>query len=55
MIYGACTEPLPARGSIVGKVVEDDWDKMLKAGKAVWNAQYRTHKPMIMYAWRVEQ
>lgn len=55
LIYGACTEPLPARGGIVGKVVEEDWDKMLKAGKAVWNAQYRTHKPMIMYARRVEQ
>jgi len=52
LIYGPCTEPLPARGSVVGIVVEEDWENMLEAGKAVWNAQYRSHKPFIMYAKR---
>lgn len=54
LIYGACTEPLPARGGIVGKVKEEDWDNMMKAGKAVWECQYRIHKPMIMYVRRGE-
>ncbi len=54
LIYGPCTEPLPARGSVVGKVVEEDLGDMLKAGKAVWNAQYRTHKPIFMVARRWE-
>jgi len=55
LIYGHCTEPLPARGGIVGRVAEEDWGNMLKAGEAVWNAQYRTHEPMIMYARRAER
>jgi hypothetical protein len=38
----------------VGKVVEEDWEDMLKAGKAVWNAQYMTHKPIFMVAGRCE-
>lgn len=54
VIYGPCTEPLPARGGVVGKVVEEDWENMLKAGKAVWNAQYMTHKPIFMVARRWE-
>jgi len=52
LVYGPCTEPLPARGGIVGKVVKEDWENMLKAGKAVWHAQYMTHKPFFMVARR---
>lgn len=48
VFYGPCTEPLPARGSVVGKVDEEDMDDLVKAGRAVWNAQYITHKPVIM-------
>ena len=54
LFYGPCTEPLPARGSVVGKVDEGDMDNLLKAGRAVWNAQYMTHRPMIMVAGRRE-
>lgn len=52
LIYGPCTEPLPARGSVVGKVIDEDFGKLLKAGKAVWNSQYKTHKPFFMVAKR---
>jgi len=52
VFYGPCTEPLPARGSLVAKVREEDMDDLVKAGKAVWNAQYMTHRPMIMIARR---
>lgn len=54
LVYGPCTEPLPARGSVVGKVVEEDIGNMLKAGRAVWNAQYITHRPFFMVARRWE-
>jgi len=52
VFYGPCTEPLPARGSVVGKVAEADMEKLKKTGKAVWKAQYITHRPMIMMARR---
>jgi len=52
LFYGPCTEPLPARGSVVGKVDPEDMGNLMKAGKSVWNAQYMTHRPMIMVARR---
>jgi len=42
------TEPLPAAGSVVAKVDEEDLEDLMKAGMAVWNAQYMTHRLMIM-------
>lgn len=54
LVYGPCTEPLSARGSVVGKVVEEDIGNMLKAGRAVWDAQYMTHRPIFMVARRGE-
>lgn len=54
LFYGPCTEPLPARGSIVAKVHGEDMDNLVKAGKAVWNAQYMTHRPMTMIVSRKE-
>lgn len=54
LFYGPCTEPLPARGSVVAKVDGDDMDDLVRAGRAVWNAQYMTHRPMIMIAGRKE-
>jgi hypothetical protein len=54
LFYGPCTEPLPARGSVVGKVDAEDMGNLARAGKAVWDAQYLTHRPMIMVARRGE-
>jgi len=52
LCYGLCTEPLPAGGSVVAKVDEKDMKDLVEAGKAVWNTQYMTHRPMIMIARR---
>lgn len=42
------TEPLLAAGSVVAKVDNEQIDDLMKAGKAVWNAQFMTHKLMTM-------
>jgi len=42
------TEPLLAAGSVVAIVDKKDLDNLMKAGKAVWNAQFITHKLMTM-------
>jgi hypothetical protein len=52
LFYGPCTEPLPTRGAIVGNVNEEDMNELVRAGKAVWNSQYMTHRPMVMIARR---
>jgi hypothetical protein len=54
LCYGQCTEPLLAGGSVVAKIDKEDMDALVMAGKAVWNAQYMTHRPMIMKARRRE-
>jgi len=48
LYYGPCTEPLPARGSVVARTIPDDMSDLVRAGKYVWNAQYLTHQPVIM-------
>lgn len=55
VFYGPCTEPLPARGSVVARVDEEDMDNLVKGGKYVWNAQYITHLPTIMVVKRSER
>lgn len=42
------TEPLLAAGSVVAEVDKEHLDDLMEAGKAVWNAQYITHKLMTM-------
>ena len=42
------TEPLVGRGSVAAKVDKEDLDNLMKAGKGVWNAQYMTHRLVIM-------
>ncbi len=42
------TEPLLAAGSVVATVPKEQLGKLMDAGKAVWNAQYVTHKLMTM-------
>jgi hypothetical protein len=54
LFYGPCTEPLPARGSVVGRVEEKSMNNLMKAGKAVWEAQYLTHTPILMIVRRKE-
>jgi hypothetical protein len=46
------TEPLPAKGPIFAKVAASDLDKFYRAGLHVWDAQYRTHKLVIITATR---
>jgi len=53
IFYGPCTEPLPMRGPVVAYVEPKDMDNLVRAGKAVWSAQYMTHLPVIMIARRV--
>jgi hypothetical protein len=52
IFYGPCTEPLPTRGPVVAKVDQKNMDVLVRAGKYVWNAQYLTHTPVIMFARR---
>jgi len=52
--YGPCTEPLPARSSVTAEVDEKDMSNLVKAGRAVWNAQYVTHRPMVLIVRREE-
>lgn len=52
LFYGQCNEPVPARGALVAKVDEEDMADFVRAGEAVWNAQYMTHRPVIMIARR---
>ncbi len=52
VFYGPLTEPLPARGAIAATVVPEDMADLVRVGKAVWNAQYITHKLMVMVARR---
>jgi hypothetical protein len=49
---GPCSEPIIVSGAVVAKVSDDQMPKLIKAGKAVWNAYYMTHIPIIMYARR---
>ena len=51
-IYGKVTEPAPAWGPVVAEVDNEFEKDFVRAGKAVWQAQYRTHEPMIMMAKR---
>lgn len=46
------TEPLPARGPVVARA--NDMNTFYQAGLHVWNAQYRTHKLIIITARRQE-
>ncbi|AFT90456.1 hypothetical protein BUPH_04879 (plasmid) [Paraburkholderia phenoliruptrix BR3459a] len=38
------TEPLMARGPVVATVVEEDLEAFFRAGRLIWEAQYRHHK-----------
>ena len=53
MFYGPCTEPLASPGPIVSFVPKNEMDNFVRAGKAVWHAQYYTHEPVTMIARRV--
>jgi hypothetical protein len=56
MCYGPhITEPLLSGGSVVAQVYEEDLDKLMEAGKYVWNAQYFTHKVPIMTIYREKE
>lgn len=46
------TEPLPARGPVVARA--NDLDTFYRAGLRVWDAQYRTHKLVLITARRQE-
>lgn len=50
--YGPCTEPITVSGAVVGKVSDEQMPELIKAGKAVWNAYYMLHEPILMYARR---
>jgi hypothetical protein len=52
IFYGPCTEPLPARGSLIAKFDPECMDDLVKAGNYVWNSQYLAHTPVIMLARR---
>jgi len=54
LFYGPCTEPLSARGSVVGRVDDENMGDLMRAGRAIWEAQYSTHRPMVMVARRLE-
>ncbi|WP_231618814.1 hypothetical protein [Nonomuraea sp. SBT364] len=43
--YGELTEPMPA--TPIGRITEGDLDTLSEAGQAVWEAVYRTKKPVI--------
>jgi hypothetical protein len=43
--YGELTEPMPA--TPIGQIVEADLDVLGEVGRAVWEAVYRTKKPVI--------
>lgn len=43
--YGELTEPMPA--TPIGRVLPGDLDMLAEAGRAVWEAVYRTKKPVI--------
>lgn len=51
--YGRSTETLFAPGCVIGKVSEDQLGDLIKAGKYVWEAQYLTHRLVIMNAMRL--
>jgi hypothetical protein len=51
--YGRITEPLPAGAPIVAIVDKKDLEKNIQAGKAVWQAQYLTHKLVTVLVRRV--
>lgn len=53
--YGLCTEPITVSGAVVGKVSEDQMPDLIRAGRAVWNAYYMLHEPILMYARRHEK
>jgi hypothetical protein len=44
------SEPLRARGTVVARA--DNLDEFYRAGRHVWNAQYRTHELVIVTARR---
>lgn len=48
------SEPLPAKGPVFARVPEAHLDAFYKAGRHVWNAQYRTHELVIITASREE-
>jgi hypothetical protein len=48
------TEPLPAKGPVVAKVASQDLETFYRAGLHVWNAQYRTHRLVLITARRAE-
>lgn len=52
--YGPCSEPIMVKGAIIAKVSEKNIPTLVKAGKAVWNAYYMTHKPILMFVRRGE-
>jgi hypothetical protein len=45
------TEPLATRGPVAARA--DDLDEFFKAGRHVWEAQYRTHQLVIVTARRI--
>jgi hypothetical protein len=53
IIYGKCTEPMFARGSLVAEIIQRDIPGLITAGKFVWHSQYITHEPVIMVVRRV--
>jgi len=53
--YGSTiTEPLMARGPVVGKVEKERLDDLCRAGRSVWNAQYMTHRLVVITVRREE-
>lgn len=53
MFYGPCTEPLPSPGPVISYVGEKDMEKLVRAGRAVWQAQFYSHEPVTMMVSRV--
>lgn len=54
--YGpTITEPLMARGPVVGIVEGGDLDNLWIAGRAIWNAQYMTHRVVTITVRREEE
>ena len=53
--YGAITEPNVSGGSVIAIVNSEDLDDLVKAGQAVWNAQYMTHRLVILEVRREEK
>ena len=50
--YGPCSEPITVKGAVVAKVAQEDMLNLVKAGRAVWDAYYTKHEPIIMFARR---